>query len=400
MKQVILLGCGASLAALAMAAFAAPAKKATAPAPVATYWMDAATQSGLGAGMTPGARPDMAQIMGMMSGGSSVAHTLELRLASKQKPAGAPAAEHLPPAGLAMGPSLPLVTPAAAPPVRATPGLPPGFQQPRGRMLIYWGCGEHVGPNQPTVIDFSKLSAGQVPPGLAAMAARAATRPGPGSAPGYGEWPNAKDSRAVPASGSLAGAHKVQGNYSPPIGFALAAGQDFMPSLELAEAGTLPSGASRLAWRPAPSATGYALAMFGASGSGDVLMWTSAKSAAAFPHLDFLPPSEVKRLVGTGAVLAPSVSECLLPAEVAKAAPAGMVTMIGYGPEVHFAEKPNAPKWTAKVRFKTGANLMRGMGAMGGMTAAPGQPVQPGQPPKKRKKFGIGDVLKGTIPIP
>ncbi len=45
--------------------------------------------------------------MGMMSGQSSVAHTLELPLASKQKPAGAPAAEHLPPAGLAMGPSLP-----------------------------------------------------------------------------------------------------------------------------------------------------------------------------------------------------------------------------------------------------------------------------------------------------
>lgn len=399
MKQVILLSCGASLAALEMAAYAAPAKKAAAPAPIATYWMDAATQSGMGAGMTAGARPSMSQIMGMMSGQSSVAHTLELRLASKTKPAGAPSAEHLPPAGLAMGPSLPLVTPIAAPPVKATPGLPQNFQRPKGRMLIYWGCGEHVGPNQPTVIDFSKLSAGQVPPGMAAMAsaARAATRPGPGSAPGYGEWPNERDSRAVPAAGSLAGAHKVEGNYSPPIGFALAAGQDFMPALGLAEAGTLPSGASRLAWRPAPTATGYALAMFGASPSGDVLMWSSAKNAAAFPHLDYLPPSEVRRLVGTGAVLAPTVSECVLPAEVAAASPAGMVTMIGYGPEVHFAESPKAPKWTAKVRFKTGANLMRGMGAMGGMSAVPGQPVQ--QQPRKRKKFGLGDVLKG-VPIP
>lgn len=382
---------------------AAYAVAATTPAPVATYWMDAATQSGLGAGMTPGARPDMSQIMGMLSGQSSVAHTLELRLASKQKPAGAPSAEHLPPAGLAMGPSLPLVTPAAAPPSRpSTPGLPQGFERPKGRMLIYWGCGEQAGPGQPTVIDFAKLAAGQIPPAMAAMAsaARAATRPGPGSAPGYGEWPNPKDSRAVPAAGSLAGAHTVQGNYSPPIGFALSPGQDFMPSLELAEAGALPSGATRLAWRPAPTATGYALAMFGASPGGDVLMWTSAKSDAAFPHLDYLPPSEVKRLVGTGAVLAPTVNECVLPAEVAKASPAGMVTMIGYGPEVHFAEDPKAPKWTAKVRFKTSASMMRGMGAMGGMGRAAAQPGQPAPPPKKRKRFGLGDVLKEVVPIP
>lgn len=394
MKLRIWLG-AASLAVLGAAAYGAAA-----PAPpIATYWVDAATQSGLGAGMTAGARPNMSQIMGMMSGQSSVARTLELRLASKQKPAGAPQADHWIPAGLQMGPSLPLLTPAAAPPVKSTPGLPQGFERPKGRMLIYWGCGEHVGAGQPTVIDFSKLAAGQIPPGMAAMAnaARAATRPGPGSAPGYGEWPNSRDSRAVPAAGSLAGAHKVQGNYSPPITFTMAPGQDFMPALDLAEAGTLPSGATRLVWRQAPTATGYALAMFGASGSGDVLVWTSGKTAAMFPHLDYLPPSEVKRLVGTGAILAPSVSECVLPAEVAAASPAGMVTMIGYGPEVHFAEAPKAPKWTAKVRFKTSASLMRGMGNMG--RAGP-QPVQPGQPPKKRKRFGLGDVLKGTVPIP
>ena len=396
MKQAIVLGCGVSLAALGMAAYAAPAAKA--PPPIATYWMDAATQSGLGAGMTAGGRPSMAQIMGMMSGQSSVAHSLELRLVSKQKPVGAPQADHLIPPGLAMGPSLPLVTPAAVPPVKSTPGMPPGLERPKGRMLIYWGCGEHVGANQPTVIDFSKLAAGQVPPGMAGLAnaARAATRPGPGSAPGYGEWPNNRDSRAVPAAGSLAGPHKVQGNYSPPISFSLAPGQDFMPALDLAEAGTMPSGASRLVWRPAPTATGYALAMFGSSGGGDVLVWTSGKAAAAFTHLDYLPPAEVQRLVGTGAVLAPTTSECLLPAEVAKASPAGMVMMIGYGPEVHFADKPKAPTWTAKVRFKTSASLMRGMGDMrGGATGTP----QPGQP-RKRKKFGLGDILNGAIPVP
>lgn len=396
MKPMILLGT-ASLAALAVAAYAAPPAKA--PPPIATYWMDAATQSGLGAGMTAGARPSMSQIMGMMSGQSQVAHTLELRLASRTRPVGAPTADHLPPTGLAMGPALPLVTPAVAAPRKSNPGMPPNMERPKGRMLIYWGCGEHVGPNQPTVIDFSKLAAGQVPPGMAAMAngARAAVRPGPGSAPGYGEWPNARDSRAVPAAGSLAGGHRVEGNYSPPIAFTLGAGQDFMPALGRADAGALPSGASRLVWRPAPSATGYALAMFGASGGGDVLVWTSGKAAAAFTMLDYLAPAEVRRLIGTGAVLPPTTTQCLLPAEVAAASPAGMVTMIGYGPEAFFSDNPKAPKWTAKVRFKTGASLMRGMGAMGGAAAGPGEP---GQPPKKRKKFGLGDILNGAIPVP
>jgi hypothetical protein len=193
----------------------------------------------------------------------------------------------------------------------------------------------------------------------------------------------------VPATGSLVGAHKIEGNYSPPIGFTL--GHDFMPSLNLRQIGALPSGAVRLGWTPAASATGYALALFGAAQNGDVVMWSSSKSAATTPMLDYLPPAEVKRLVGTGHVLAPSTSECTLPAEVAQASPAGMIMEIGYGPEAYFAEAPKAPKWTAKVRFKTTSSLMLGMPQMGPApdTGAP----QGQQPPKKKKHFGLGDIL-------
>ena len=78
-----------------------------------------------------------------------------------------------------------------------------------------------------------------------------------------------------------------------------------------------------------------------------------------------------------------------------------MIMMIGYGPEVHFAEAPKAPKWTARLRYKSTASLIRGMGPMGGMEGSgqAGQPGQPPQPKKKKKKFGIGDVL-GNIPLP
>ncbi len=397
MKGISILAAGVGAAAFgAMAYAAAPAKD---PPPTASYWMDVATTGGLGAGMMGqgGGRPSMAQMMGMMSGNAPpVSHTLELRLASRTKAPAAPQADHLVPPGLQMGPSLPLLTPQAPKPVRETHGMPQGFERPKGRMLIYWGCGDHAGSGQPTIIDFAKVAAGQVPPGMAAMASFARTVNAPRSAPGFGEWPNRKDSRPVPAAGSLLGAHKVEGNYSPPISFTLA--QDFMPGLNLRDAGRLPSGAARLMWTRAPTATGYALAMFGSSGNGDVLMWSSSKSAAMTPALDYLPPAEVKRLIGTGHVLAPTVSECAIPAEVVNASPAGMVMAIGYGPEANFAEAPKAPKWVAKARYKTTASLMLGMPQMGAApdSSAPGQ--QP--PPKKKKKFGLGDILQGAVPVP
>ncbi|HVU30695.1 MAG TPA: hypothetical protein VHE36_09860 [Sphingomicrobium sp.] len=398
MNKGRLLAIGTATAALIGAA---PAKQAAkVPPPIATYWMDVTTQSGMGAGMAGGARPSMADIMAMMNGGGgSASHMLDLRLASRDKPSAAPEAGHLIPPGLNMGPRLPLLTPQRAEAPSEHPALPAQFQQPKGRMLIYWGCGEHVSAGQPTVIDFSKVSAGQVPPGMAAMSSMAHMQTGPTSAPGFGRWPNERDRRSVPAGGSLVGLHKVEANYAPPISFSLGAGQDFMPALGLRDAGALPSGASRLAWQPAASATGYALAMFGSSGNGDVIMWSSANSAQ-MPALDFLAPGEVRRLVTKGSVLPPSASECVLPAEVAKASPTGMVMMVGYGPEADFADDPKAPKWTTKVRYKTSASLMRGLGGMGGYAQGDEQPQQsePQQPqPKKRRGIGIGDVL-GAFP--
>jgi hypothetical protein len=389
---------------------AAPAKKAAAakdPPPIASYWMDVATQSGMGAGMTPGARPDMGQVMAMMQGGGgAVMHTLDLRLASRDKPAAAPQADHLIPPGLQMGASLPLLTPQA---VREEPvtGMPTGFQQPKGRMLIYWGCGEHVGAGQPMGVDFAKVAAGQMPPGMAAMASMAHVVSGPHSAPGFGKWPNQRDSRPVPAAGSLAGAHKVQANYAPAIDFSLAAGQDFMPGLGLREAATLPSGASQLVWQAAPQATGYALAMFGSNQTQDVIMWSSG-NRAAMTTMDYLAPSEVRWLITAGAVLPPSTTQCVLPAEVAAASPFGMVTMIGYGPEANFAEAPKAPKWVTKVRYKTTASVMRGMAGMMGQTGADDgdgssqAPAQQRQQPQQRKKRGLGGIggIIGGMVVP
>ena len=373
-------------------------------APVATYWMDVSTASGMGAGlMGGGGQPNMAQIMQMMKGGGGqVSHSLNLYLGSKQK-AAAPQAAHMIPPGMQMGASLPLVAPPAAKPAPRSDGIPADFQQPKGRMLIYWGCGEHAGAGQPTVVDFSKLAAGKMPPGPANMvsAVQAAQPPRAGQWTGFGEWPNAKDSRTVPAAASVVGAHKIEANYAPPIAFSLAASQDFMPGLGFREAGALPSGAVKLGWTPAAQATGYALSMFGASQSGDVLVWTSANKAAAFPNMDYLSPTQVKPLVASGAVLTPATSSCTVPAEVIKASPAGMVMMIGYGPEASFSDKPKAPTWTTRVRYKTTASLMLGMGGMMGDAGDGQQPRGAQQQPKKKKKrFGLGDLIEGATGLP
>jgi hypothetical protein len=382
------------LAAALMVGGAAP------PHPVANYWMDVATQSGMGAGLMGGGQPNMQQIMQMMQGGSQVGHSLNLYLASKQKPAATPQAQHLIPPGLRMGPSLPLVTPTVAKPAQTSPGLPQNFQRPKGKMMIYWGCGEHAGTGQPKVIDFAKVAAGQMPPGFAAMmsAMQAAQPPRQGQSAGYGQWPNDRDSRPVPGAASLLGDHKVSGNYSPPIAFTMNAGQDFMPGLELRQAGELPSGAIRMTWTSAAQATGYALSMFGASPSGDVLVWTSASKAAAFPNMDYLTPGQVKQLVASGGALAPATSECTIPAEVAKASPTGMVMMIGYGPETYFSDKPKDPTWTVRARYKTTASLMLGMGDEFGATETRQPQPKPQQSKGRKRGLGIGDLLQGAIP--
>jgi len=373
MKAGTALAAGACALTLVEVVQAAPAKKAPAPAaantpPIATYWMDVSTQSGLGMGMMGGGRPDMGAIMSMMNGGGgSVSHTLNLRLASRTPAPGAPRADHIIPPGLGMGESLPLVSPQRIAPERGDMS----YQHPRGRMLIYWGCGDHASAGQPLSFDFAQMASGNVPENVRRMAEMmgrrgVAARSGPTSAPGFGEWPNRDDSQAVPPGGSLVGRHRVEGNYSPSIAFTLASGQDFMGPMRMSDGGTAPSGAGLVRWNMVPAATGYALAMFGSNRGGDVIMWNSA-SSASFAMLDYLPPGEAARAVATGNALAPTTTQCLIPAEVVRSVPAGMVMGIAYGPELHFADAPRNPKWAVTVRYKSNGSLMRGMGRMGRM---------------------------------
>jgi hypothetical protein len=350
-----------ALAGAAVALVAAAPEKSVPP--VATYWVDASTMSGLG-GMAAGGQPDMGAIMAMMQGGPApVAHSLRLRLASKTPAPAAAKADHYIPPALRLGPSLPLVAPPRG---SAEPGAMPEI---KGRMHLYWGCGERVGAGQPLTIDYAQLASGKVPESvrraMSAMGGSRHSHGGPTSAPGYGEWPNSRDGRAVPAGASLLGEHRVEGNYSPPIAFSLGAGQDFMGPMNLAEGGGTPAGAALVRWSPVAGATGYALALFGANEAGETIMWSSANKAG-FANLDYLTPADAKKAVAAGEALSPQTTQCLIPAEVARAVPMGMVMSVAYGPEVHFAEAPKNPKWAVTVRYNSRGSLMRGMAGMMG----------------------------------
>ncbi len=173
------------LAATAGAALPLFAQSGPASGPVARYDMRAGTVSGMAGGM--GGMSAASMILGG-GGGGGAQHELWLRLGSSNGTTG-PKADHFMPTGARLGKSVALVTPRQERgPVDQLPGETSG-QRPKGRMLIYWGCGEHAPKGQPVVIDFANLAAGQVPAGLWSNAIPADWGPNLENSKTFGRWP-------------------------------------------------------------------------------------------------------------------------------------------------------------------------------------------------------------------
>ncbi|HEX2763284.1 MAG TPA: hypothetical protein VHM92_05490 [Allosphingosinicella sp.] len=401
LRTLFLTGAAIGAAVLGAAAFG------QAKGGPAVYWMSADTVSGFGALAADGGRPSAGAVMGAMmgrggGGGASYSRTLTLQLGSPQRPAGAPSAEHLPPGGLLAGPSLPLITPqGVARPVGPAQPWSGQMEKPRGRMLIYWGCGEHARPGQPAVIDFASLSAGKMPPAFASAMLKPMTPPSGATFTTYGEWPNERTKSRVPKAGSLVGEHVVRGNYSPEMRFTLGPGQDFLAPVGLTANAPAPSGSVPLVWRPVPGARAWFAATMGSGANGDFVMWSSSEAQAAAMAVDYVAEADLPRLIQQRALMPASADRCTVPAEVARAAPQSMLMLIAFGGEANFVQPKPAgtpaswrPAWTAKLRTKSTHMGLLGM-TMPGIDDSAGQgPGDPAQPKKKKSKLGrIRDIM-------
>lgn len=366
--------------------------------PKERYEMDAATMSGFAA--MGGGKGGMGGAMSMMFGGgpdNAIARQLFLRLGSNEAPtAPPPKGDHffLPPAKL--GKSVPLISPE-----RKTGEYSPEFERPKGRLLLYWGCGAKAGPGQPVVIDFAKVAAGQVPPGLFSTAVPVIREVSAANSRSYMEWPNGKSDKMPSRDSSLLGAHRIASNVGPDINFTLA--QDYMPGLQASTA-IQTDGSVMIRWSPLQAATGYAAWAFGGMDKlergGDIIWWSSSDAREFGGGLwDWLPPAVVANLITKKIVMPPSQTSCQIPAEVKKASGEMMIgNLNAFGPEANFSYPPkpagNAPwniDWTAKVRFRSYTMLMVGVdfGGMGGGATGGGTTEAPAKKKKCKGPLGI-----------
>ena len=397
-KMVVALGTGAAV----LAAIPLFAEQRPTSGPVARYDMRAGTVSGMGAMGGGGA---MAMMMGG-GRGNNVQHELLLRLGSSTVAAGAPKADHFMPPNARLGKSVALITPRE----ERVPDAMPG-ERPRGRMLIYWGCGEHAPAGQPVVIDFAKLAAGQVPPGLWSSTIIRDWGPTLLNSRSFGRWP-AEDGKYAKPDSSLPGAHRVAGNYSPEIAFTLT--KDFMAPLSV-RATANPSGSTLLNWSGIADATGYLATLFGGRQGpggremGDMVMWSSSATRQFGGGLaDWLTPGQVAGLVRDRTVMPSTATSCVIPAEVKRDAPDfRMGTLTAFGPmeEFSYPPRPADPRaawnlqWTARMRHKSTTSWMdipgmpSGMGMQGDDSESAGQRSQP----QCRPKRGLGGMLGGAL---
>jgi hypothetical protein len=181
--------------------------------------------------------------------------------------------------------------------------------------------------------------------------------------------------------------------------FALDQSQDFLPKIALSSSGDLASG-QNWRWTPVERARGYFLAAMGTRDDAMVLWSSSETSDAGMGLMDYLPNATVDKWIKEKVLLPSSATSCAMPRGIFAGngtQGGGMLQMIAYGPESNLAWPPKPanpktawnPEWNVRVRTKSTATAMLGMGI-----DASDEAQQPGEkkPMKKllRGLFGGG----------
>jgi hypothetical protein len=368
--------------------------------PQAQAWIDIATFAGMSMPMggAGGADP-MAMLGGLLGGGggkNSFGRTheggagrwVDVTLSTRANPSLAEAQQAVP-AGF-LSPALKLQAPRA-PKLGTAPEsddtvTEPETERPKGRLLMYWGCGTTIRPGQPKVLDMATAAAGDI---AKFFVARRATQRGTHSAPGRPVWPSEADPRMVPAAASLVGAHAFSGTGVPEeFRFHIPAMQDLMPALQVKQADQ--GGANALSWAALPTARAYFVAGMGMGQKEEMVIWTSSEvPETGLGLLDYQTNPAVDRWLREGVLLAPTTPQCTVPKGVFSGE-GGMLRVIAYGSELNLAHPPRPkdpketwePVWAVKLRVKSVATVMPGMDGMGEMPGAGKEEVPPRPAPK------------------
>ena len=336
--------------------------------PYPHYWMSIATTSQSIPGMTAEASGIAAMFGGKNMFGPR--RTLQLQLESPKVPANGSKAEHELPKGQGKPVILPLATPAGEKPGYDAPveqrDMPEQYEKPKARMLVYWGCGDTIGKGQPKVIDTATMTPADFAKAFAPRATTRQTPPSPRQGWTYGEWPNNEDRTEIPPDASLAGTHKITGNYTPSITFTVDKKRDFMAPVEFEPLLKSASGSLKLEWKPILTAIGYFASAIGHNrDSEETIFWSASEVAeTGFALQDYLTPGDVTRLIKEKVILDPSKTTCVIP-PIFTEKQAGMMQFIAYGEELNLTHppKPKDPKkrwdieWSAKLRVKSTAMM-------------------------------------------
>jgi len=398
---------------LVVASGPAAAQAGNVKPPQAQAWIDVATFSGMGMPMggMPGGGGPLSALGGLFGGGggekNSFGHTqqaaagrwVDVTLSTRNNPSLSEAQQAVP-TGF-MAPALKLQAPPAAraPAPDEDTVVEPTYERPKGRLLLYWGCGAAVRAGQPKVLDMASASAADL---AKFFVSRRATQRGTHSAGGRPVWPSPPDARMVPATASLVGEHAFSGAGVPEgFRFQIPAAQDLMPPLQVQQ--TDQAGATELAWTGLPTARAYFATGMGATTQDEMVIWSSSELPdAGFGLIDYQTNAAVDRWVREKVLLAPTTTQCTVPKGVFPGEGA-MLRLIAYGSELNLAHPPRPadpkapwePLWAAKVRVKSVASVMLGMPSMGQIPAAGSEP-SPQQEPEEKKIKPL-DLLKGIL---
>ena len=337
---------------------------------------------------------------------------VDVTLTTRANPSLAEAVQDVP-AGF-MSPALKLQAPPSPKPLPREDDdgvIEQDVERPKGRLLLYWGCGAAVRAGQPKVLDMSTASAADI---ARFFVSRRATQRGTHAAPGRPVWPSQTDTRMVPEQASLAGEHAFSGSGVPEgFRFAIPAAQDLMPPLQLQQADR--AGATELSWASVPTARAYFLAGMGAAKQDEMVIWTSSELPdTGFGLLNYQTNPAVDRWVKEKVLLPAAATSCTVPKGVFPGEGA-MLRAIAYGSELNLAHPPRPadpkapwePVWAVKVRVKSVSTAMLGMRGMPGAperaeapAPAPGGDASTAAPAEERKddkKTKALELLKGIL---